>query len=312
MPRQNPLPQLNGQTMLTYTGMETDLIFTQGIDLPGFATFPLLETEAGCERLRGYYRDLIAVGQQTGHAVILEAPTWVANKDRAAALGYAEQSLRGLNIAAVKLVADIRESAGAPQTLLSANVGPRCDAYAPSTLMNAREAEAYHSVQMASFALTDCDFVSAFTLAYVDEATGIARAAQRQALPVVISFTVETDGRLPDGTELRQAILAVDAATADYVSYYMVNCAHADHFAAQLSNAPWGQRIKGAVVNASRCSHAELDNATQLDDGDPVALGAQLARLARKYPHLTVLGGCCGTGMRHMLEIGQSLQAVGK
>ena len=300
------LPHLNTDLYLTYTGMETDLLFTQNVDLPGFASYPLLETDHGRAHLSRYAADLIALGQEYGVDVILESATWVANRDRGAAIGYTPEKLIELNKKAISHVSEARDKFGNRPTLISANVGPRSDAYAPGEQMNAEEAEAYHSEQIATLAATEADMISGYTIAYPAEAVGIVRAAKSVGIPVVIAFTVEVDGRLPTGATLEQAIAQVDDATEGYASYFMINCAHPDHFESTLSDGSWMQRVRGIVANASRCSHAELDEAKVLDDGDPIELGKQLAEIRRRFPHINVLGGCCGTDMRHMQSIARN------
>ena len=302
-------PDGSADLYLAYVGMETDLIFNRGVDLPGFASYPLLETEEGRALLRGYLKDLIDMGHANGTGVILESPTWVANRSRAAVIGYAPETLQQLNRRAIALMAEVRAEFGDVPTVLSANLGPRDDAYAPRDQMTADQAESYHLEQISVFAETDADVVSAYTLAYPAEAIGIVRAARRIGLPVVVAFTVETDGRLPTGTTLETAITEVDEATDGYTAYFMINCAHPDHFSSILEGEPWMQRVKGIVANASRCSHSELDNADALDDGNPIELGKQLSDIRRRFPHIQVLGGCCGTDMRHMKEIANASSA---
>ncbi len=302
----NVLPQLDGGLFVASTGMETDLMFNQGIDLPGFASYPLLETKAGRARLDGYYRDMIAVGKEHGIGVILESPTWVANRDRGATIGYSSEQLVDLNKQAIAHMSEARDTFGDLPTLISANVGPRADAYATSEQMSAEEAETYHTEQIAALAETEVDVISGYTLAYPAEAVGIVRAAKRFGLPVIIAFTVETDGHLPTGASLKEAITQVDAETDGYAAYFMINCAHPDHFENVLSDDPWMQRLRGIVANASRCSHAELDEAEELDDGDPDELGQQLAEIRSRFPHISVLGGCCGTDKRHLSSIARS------
>ena len=302
----NVLPQLDGGLFVASTGMETDLMFNQGIDLPGFASYPLLETKAGRAQLDGYYRDMIAVGKEHGIGVILESPTWVANRDRGAAIGYSPEQLVELNKQAIAHMCEARDTFGDLPTLISANVGPRADAYAPSEQMSAEDAETYHIEQIAALAETEVDLISGYTLAYPAEAVGIVRAAKRFGLPVIIAFTVETDGHLPTGASLKEAITLVDAQTDSYAAYFMINCAHPEHFENVLSNDLWMQRLRGIVANASRCSHAELDEAEELDDGDPDELGQQLAEIRSRFPHISVLGGCCGTDKRHLSSIVRS------
>lgn len=299
----NLFPPQNADLFLTYTGMETDLIFNQGVDLPGFASYPLMKTAEGRELLKGYLKDLIAIGKDMDVGVILESPTWVANRDRGAALGYDSSELKKLNQDAIAMMAAVRSESDHIPTVISANIGPRDDAYAPSAQMTPDEAERYHAEQISLLAETDADVISGYTLAYPSEAIGMVRAARRFGLPVVIAFTVETDGRLPTGESLEEAISEVDAATDGYAAYFMINCAHPEHFSGVLDDAPWMQRIRGIVANASRCSHAELDEAEELDDGNPTELGLQLSDIKRRFPHIQVLGGCCGTDMRHMSQI---------
>jgi S-methylmethionine-dependent homocysteine/selenocysteine methylase len=296
-------PPSNVDLFLAYVGMETDLIFNQGVDLPGFASYPLLKTTEGQELLKGYLKDLIALGKETSAGVILESPTWVANRDRGAALGYGFDELKKLNQNAIAMMAAVRLESDHVPIVISANIGPREDAYAPSAQMTPEEAERYHAEQIAVLAETDVDVISGYTLAYPSEAIGMVRAARQFGLPVVISFTVETNGRLPTGESLDEAISGVDTATDGYAAYFMINCAHPEHFSGVLEDASWMQRVRGIIANASRCSHADLDEAEELDDGNPSELGVQLSDLRRRFPHIKVLGGCCGTDMRHMKQI---------
>lgn len=297
------LPTLGEGIFVSYTGIETDLIFNRGIDLPGFASYPLLETEEGREMLHGYYAQLIDLARQKGVGVLLESLTWVANRDRGAAIGHNPASLKKFNIAAIDMIARLREEKGDLPTLLSAQVGPRGDGYAPAELMTAYEAEIYHGEQIETISQTEADLVSACTLCYPEEAIGIVRVGKRFEMPVAISFTVETDGRLPTGMPLREGIETVDDATDGGAAYFMINCAHPDHFSGVLEDELWVQRLRGVVTNASRCSHAELDESEDLDDGDPEELGELVGTIGKKFPHFTIVGGCCGTDMRHLRRI---------
>lgn len=302
------LPQIEKGPFLHYVGMDTDLIFTRGIELPGFASYPLLESEKGRALLRGYCDRLLDLGRETRVGIILDTSSWVANRDRGAAIGFDPEKLRDLNRASVDLVARAREAGGDLPTVLCAQMGPRGDGYAAGDRMTVEEAEAYHSEQMQTLARSEADFVGGFTLCYPEEAIGMVRAGQRFDMPVAISFTVETDGRLPTGLPLPEAIQAVDNATNSGAVYFLVNCAHPDHIDKALTAEPWIARLKGVVVNASRCSHSELDEAVELDDGDPDELGRLSGRLRQSFPHFTVFGGCCGTDMRHMRLIAEQVR----
>ncbi|UWQ22304.1 homocysteine S-methyltransferase family protein [Jannaschia sp. W003] len=288
---------------LCHVGLETDLIFNRGIPLPGFAAFPLLETAEGRLILTRYCGDLVEIARAAGAGVHLETPTWMLSRERAAPLGYAPEDVVRLNREAVALVREARVRYGWRATVVSGQVGPRGDPYAAGAGMGPEEAEAYHAEQIGAFAGTRLDIVSAFTIPSSGEGAGIVRAARRFGLPVAVSFTVETDGRLPSGETLAGAIEACDDESGGYAAHYLVNCAHPDHFAPALPAALATGRLRGVVANASRRSHAELDGAETLDAGDPEALGRALRALHRAHPRIDLLGGCCGTDMRHMRAI---------
>ncbi|HEY1712611.1 MAG TPA: homocysteine S-methyltransferase family protein, partial [Solirubrobacteraceae bacterium] len=304
--RSAALPQLQDRLFITDSGLETTLIYRHHLDLPEFAAFVLLETNAGRQRLRAYFDGHAAIARVHGAGFIAESPTWRANRDWGRTLGYDSERLAMINRVAIMQLAELRARAGQdPETyIISGCIGPRHDGHDASIRMGAAEAERYHDAQIQTFADTPVDLVSALTITYVDEAIGITRAAGRAGLPVVISFTVETDGRLPSGMSVEDAILQVDAATDRGPAYYMINCAHPTHFSAALqAGRRWPLRIRGIRANASRRSHAELDAATTLDDGDPVELAVEYRRLIMALPQLTILGGCCGTDHRHVAAI---------
>ena len=301
------LPQLAGdRVFLTDGGLETTLIFHRRIDLPAFAAFPLLDDADGRATLRDYFRPYLATAREQGAGFLLDTPTWRANRDWGAQLGYDAAALDRINRDAVAFAETLRSEAGdAPAPILiSGVIGPRGDGYQAAQQMAASEAEDYHAAQAGSFAGAGVDLVAAITMTYVGEAVGIARAAAGAGLPAVISFTVETDGRLPSGQALGEAIEQVDAETLASPAYYMVNCAHPSHFAAVLAEGgAWQDRIAGLRANASARSHAELDEATELDEGDPDALAAGYLALRPRLRNVTVLGGCCGTDERHVAAV---------
>ncbi len=306
MSHRSSLPFADGSLHLTDAGMETVLIFLQGQDLPSFATFPLLETEAGRDALRTYYEPFLALARARGTGFVLGASTWRASADWGSELGYDRAAIDAANRRAMTFVDELRSSlpADQPPVLLEAPIGPRVDAYGPASLMSAGEARRYHSVQLETLADTPAELVTALTLTYADEAIGMVRASQAAGLPIAVSFTVETDGCLPSGQTLRDAIEQIDTETDGAPIHYMINCAHPTHFAGALAEGgPWRERIRGLRANASTRSHAELDEAEELDDGDPADLGARHATLRDVLPHAVVLGGCCGTDIRHVTSI---------
>lgn len=298
------LPQLDGGLFLTDAGIETTLVFLEGLELPHFAAFDLLKDEAGTEHLRRYYKRHVDIARSCGLGFILESATWRSNPDWGKKLGYSPEALDAANRKAIGLLTELRDQleTGLAPMVVSGCIGPRGDGYNPGDVMTPDEAQRYHARQIEVFASTEADMVTAITMTNVSEALGITRAAQEADMPVVISFTVETDGRLPTGERLQEAIEAVDTATGPGPAYYMINCAHPTHFENILEGA-WTQRLKGLRCNASRRSHAELDEAPELDSGNPLELGAEYRDLRNRLPQINVLGGCCGTDHRHIEEI---------
>jgi S-methylmethionine-dependent homocysteine/selenocysteine methylase len=305
----NALPQLAGDLYLTDAGLETDLIFNNGLEIREFAAHTLLPDSNGRQALQDYFRGFLSLAHETGCGFILDTPTWKAHPHWSDDLGESADYLRGAVVDAANLVSGLRDefSGNEQPILLNGVAGPRGDAYAPDAMLAAREAEDYHRQQLGWFADTDVDMVSAITFTQADEAAGFANAAKSLGLPAVVSFTVETDGRLPTGQTLKDAIAQVDELSGAHVAYYMVNCAHPDHFSDKLESADWAKRIRGLRCNASRMSHAELDNSEVLDDGDPVELASQYREIRQTMPWVNVFGGCCGSDLRHVSEIARTL-----
>lgn len=289
---------------VTDGGLETDLIFNRGIDLPEFASFPLLGTASGREALTAYYDGYAEVARRAGAGLVLETPTWRANPDWATRLGYDAPGLDAANRAGVELLHQVRDThpdLHEQGVVVSGNLGPRGDGYVAASAGTAEEYADYHAPQITSFAAAGADVVTAMTMTHVDEAVGIVSAARAAGLPVVTMFTVETDGRLPDGTPLADAVVQTDAAGGP--DWFGINCAHPEHVARGLAEGAWNARVLAVRPNASRLSHAELDEAEELDEGDPVELRADLDALRGRLTGLRVVGGCCGTDVRHVASL---------
>ena len=298
------IPQAGAGTWITDGGMETVLVFHRGLDLRSFASFPLLDSETGTAELRAYFEPFAEIARDRNVGLVLDTPTWRANADWGATLGYDAEGLREVNRKAVGLLEQVRVDNPDVQLTICGCIGPRSDAYRPTALMTTEEAARYHSTQIETLGDAGVDMISALTLAYPEEAAGIARAATTAGQPVAIAFTVETDGRLPGGTSLGNAIEQVDRETNGAPAYYMVNCAHPTHFAAVLEEGgDWIDRIGGIRANASRKSHAELDASEELDEGDPSELAQRYRELAPLLPSAMVVGGCCGTDHRHVAAV---------
>lgn len=313
--RRTTLPHASDDLFLTDGGLETTLVFLEGYELPYFAAFDLLKDEKGYNAIKNYYKRYLNIAKKIKTGFILESPTWRANPDWIEKLDYPAATLSEVNKKAVQLLVDLRKEFenDVPGIILSGCVGPRGDGYKPENTMTADEAQKYHSAQIAVFSQTPVDMISAITMNYVEEAIGITRAADDAGLPVVISFTVETNGKLPAGMSLKEAIEQVDKSAAQPPLYFMINCAHPTHFSNELhaaKNEAWTNRIKGVRANASCKSHAELDEATELDRGNPQELGIEHKKLKDALKQLTVFGGCCGTDEEHVLAIANQVKTV--
>jgi homocysteine S-methyltransferase len=299
------LPQRRGGIFLTDGGMETTLIFHHGLDLPHFAAFVLVDSAEGREHLKRYYESYLSIAREKGTGFVLDSPTWRANPDWGTKLGYDADALKSINVRSIEFLNELRSGWERPNMpcVISGAIGPRGDGYKAGN-MDESEAEAYHAPQIAAFAEAGADMVTAFTLTGINEAIGVARAAKAQRIPVAISFTVETDGRLVKGETLREAIETVDRATQNGPEYFLINCAHPTHFEGALNaGETWVKRIHGVRANASAKSHQELDESETLDSGDPGDLGRRYVDLRRSFPGMRILGGCCGTDHRHVAAI---------
>ncbi len=294
---------------LTDAGLETVLVFEEGIELPQFAAFPLVGTDEGRAALTRYYRPFLELARDRGVPLVLSAPTWRANTDWGRLLGYDDEELAAVNRRAIEFLDSM--AAEYDDVVIEGSVGPRSDAYNPTLLMDADEAERYHAVQLRTFADAGCAQATALTLTYPEEGIGIARAASSAGISIVVGFTVETDGRLPSGHSIEEAIVAVDDATDGAAEFFVINCAHPTHFADALPQGESRTRIGGLRANASTLSHAELDKAEELDSGDPTDLAEHYVALRPDLPGLEVVGGCCGTDIRHVTAICDAWLAAG-
>jgi S-methylmethionine-dependent homocysteine/selenocysteine methylase len=302
------LPNESDTLFLTDGGLETTLIFLEGFDLPYFAAFDLLKNSEGYNAIKNYYKRYLTIAENYKTNFILESPTWRANPDWIKKIGYPDNALKEINEKAVELMTELRAEFvnNIDSVLISGCIGPRGDGYVPDNFMNIEESQAYHLQQIKVLRNTAVDFISALTMNYTDEAIGIVRAAESVDLPAVISFTVETNGKLPTGESLRHAIEKVDENVKSPPLYFMINCAHPTHFFNEFvvnKNEKWIKRIKAIRANASCKSHAELDEATELDRGIPIELGKEYKKIRDFFPHINVFGGCCGTDEAHILEI---------
>lgn len=322
---QTMLPQLSkGKVYLTDSGLETVLIFQKQRDLREFASFELVVPQDSgkadardIQLLRDYFEEHVQVAAKHNMGLCVETVTWRASADWGKKLGYDQEGLRNANTKAVRLFLELKKEwlekydLDKDDILVSGCVGPKGDGYQVGDLLSAKEYKEYHLPQLKVLKDAGADLLSGITLNNVEEALGMVQAAKEIHAPIVISFTVETDAKLPSGMDLTEAISIIDKATGSYVSYYMINCAHPTHFEKLFQGEGKRkaelQRVKGIRANASKMSHAELDDAEELDDGNPNELGKEIASLCRLHPAFNVLGGCCGTDVRHIQSIAENM-----
>ncbi|MFC6101407.1 homocysteine S-methyltransferase family protein [Olivibacter domesticus] len=306
-------PNASDSLFLTDGGLETTLIFLQGYELPYFAAFDLLKDKKGYNTIEDYYRQYLKIAKDFKMGFILESPTWRANPDWIQKIGYPHSAIYEVNRNAIQLLVNLQKEYenDIANIVISGCIGPRGDGYKPENTMSVEDAQQYHSAQIEVFSQTPVDMVSAITMNYAEEAIGIARAAGVAKLPVVISFTVEVDGRLPTGMSLKKAIEYVDKSVGQPPLYFMINCAHPTHFYSELEagrNEQWTKRIKGIRANASCKSHVELDETTALDRGNPQEWSVEHKKLKQTFSQLTVFGGCCGTDEEHIRAIASQIR----
>ncbi len=303
------LPQLNGRDMTCGGGIETWLQYVDGFKLRHFCLFELLDDERGRACIEDYHRKLIEAAVEAGIGVIVEGLHYRASRDWGGLIGYSREGLEDINIRGIELYKDLAREYDSPETpmLVGGVIGPQGDAYNVGKTASADEAEDYHSEQIQAFKKAGADIVTALTLSSTEEAIGLTRAADAADLPVVISFFVKKGGGLNGGETLEEAIATVDAATDRGPAYYMINCTHPTEFDVSLGEGDWMVRVGGFMPNAVAMETLALCKLGHLEDGDPVELGGQMAELARRYPHIHVWGGCCGTDGRHIGEIGKQV-----
>lgn len=305
------LPQLNGHAMTCGGGFETWLQYVDGFKLRHFCAFELINDERGLECLKDYHRRLVEAAVENGFGVINEGLHYRASRDWGELIGFSRAALEEINIRGIEFYKDFAREYQSDETpmIVGGVIGPRGDAYNVGRTPDAAEAEDYHSEQILTFKKAGADLVTAATFSSVEEATGLARAARAADMPVVISFFVAKGGKLKGGETLEEAIASVDAATDKAPVYYMINCTHPTEFEAGLIDGNWSKRLGGFMPNAVAMETLDLCKLGHLEDGDPAELGGQMASLARRFPHINVWGGCCGTDGRH---IGQIARQVGE
>lgn len=305
-----PLQQ-QGVLYLSEGGQETEIMYKFGHDLPEFAMFTLLNNPSAMAELRGMYQRYLDVAARHQFVALMGGLDYRASPDWANKLGYSNAALADAQVQAIDFLRDVARPyvPQLPGVLYVGIVGPRGDAYSLNRAMSAEEAEEYHSVQIAALRQAKVDLVSALTLNNIDEAVGISRAARRADLPVSLSFTLDSSSRLQTGPSIREAIEAVDARTQDSrPDFYGINCSHPVEFKPALEPGDWILRVRSLRPNAAKMDKIALCQLGHLESGDAHELGHVMGELARRYSHLDVWGGCCGTWETHLDEIARQVR----
>lgn len=310
--QKDTFPRINGDLFLTDAGIETDIMYKKGFELPNFSLFHLLNDPDATRAIVRYIEDLIHVALRQEVGMILCGIHYRASRDWGELLGYSQQGLAEMNHRGVELLNTLKqkyETTDSPMPV-SGCIGPRGDAYKLNHTMSAEEAEEYHAEQLETLKAAGADLVSALTFNSTAEVIGIARAAESIGIPCVASFTLDHTGRLKTGQSLEEAVLETDDATNSSVAYYMINCTHPVDFEPALKAGSWAQRLNGIRPNASSLEKGTLCQLGHLEEGDPVELGQQMADVAKRFPHMSVWGGCCGTDHVHIEEICRTVKAA--
>jgi homocysteine S-methyltransferase len=303
--------QRDGIFYLTEGGQETEIMYRHGHALPEFAMYPLLDDRAAMDDLKAMYSRVLDVAAEQGFAAMISGLDYRGSPDWGERLGYSRARLAEAlerSIAFLREVADPYEDQ-IGEILIGGMLGPRGDAYSLNRTITAEEAEDYHGFQLEVLKRTGVDFVSAVTFNNVAEAVGVARAAARIRVPLNIAFTLDSDHRLKSGPSLKEAVEAVDAQAGDArPDFYGINCSHPLEFEPALEAGDWISRLRSLRPNASAKDKIDLCQIGHLEDGDPVDLGKRMGVLARRYPHIDIFGGCCGTWAPHLDEIARNVR----
>lgn len=285
-------------------GIETALMDRLGQDLPEFAAFVLLDTEAERQALRDYFTPFIELADLAGAPLVLDTPTWRANSDWMRLVGYSDSDVERVNRDAVVFLRELIAAASrSGRVTVNGCVGPRFDDYVAHERMSPDEAQSYHAPQVEALARAGADRVTSVTTIDDAEAIGVVRAAVDARVPVAVSFTVGADGLLPSGSTVFAAITAVDEATDEAPLGFLINCAHPGEVELALrqgsdesSDESAKDRIIGFRLNAAR--HG--------DDGPgdaPELFARGLYSLRELAPNAEIFGGCCGTDVPHISQL---------
>ena len=303
-------PAAEGRLYLTEGGIETEIMYKDGFELPQFAMFPLLDDPAALEAMKGIWRRMLGVAADAGFCVVLNGLDYRASPDWGKLLGYSDEGLATMQLRCIDFLRDLARDyeSHIEKIYISGTIGPRGDAYALHRTITAAEAEDYHSVQLATLARAGVDMAWAMTFNNIPEAVGLTRAAKTAGLPLAMGLTLDSSCKLKSGPTLAEAVTEIDRQTDTGPEFYACNCSHPLEFEPALDGGEWQGRLRCIRPNASAMEKIALCKLGHLEDGDPVELGAQMADVATRLPHMDIFGGCCGTDERHLREIASQVR----
>ncbi|PTU32273.1 homocysteine S-methyltransferase family protein [Stenotrophobium rhamnosiphilum] len=303
--------QKAGVLYMTEGGQETEIMFKFGHDLPQFAMYSLLDKPQALAELKAMYCRYLDASAKHGFVALMGGLDYRASPDWGSLLGYSREALAETQHRCIDFLRDVAKPYvdQLPGISYVGIVGPRGDAYSLNQTITAESAEDYHSVQLETLSKAGVDLVSAMTFNNIPEAVGLSRAAARVGLPLALSFTLDSTCCLKSGPSLKEAIEAVDTQAGDAKpTFYGINCSHPFEFEPAIEPGAWFQRVRSLRPNAAKMDKISLCQLGHLEEGDPKELGELMGDIAKRYPHIDIWGGCCGTWETHLDEIARNVR----
>lgn len=304
----------SGTPIITDGGIETRIMFETNLSMdPELQVAALVPDPDGAAALRSIYESYIKAAGEFGLPIVIGTPTFRASLNFARRAGHGgEESVRELNVGAVRLLRQLREDSDHRPIFIAGVIGPSGDAYTPGDALGAPEAAAYHRLQTEVLAEEGVEFLFAPTFPAVDEALGVAMAMGRSGLPYVVSFVLDTAGRVLDGTPLTAAIERIDNEALPPPLYYSISCVYPDVAARALEDAARDSktlvgRIAELKANGSPLGTDELVRLDHIEATPPEPFAELLWSLHESHPVLRVIGGCCGTDDRHIRALAERM-----
>ncbi len=301
--------QKEGRFYLSEGGTETELMYKYGFELPHFAMFPLLNNPDAVLKMKEMLRSYLDVAAKHKICALMGGLDYRASPDWGKLLGYSPDGLAEANLQSIEFLREIAKEYASeiPDILFQGLIGPRGDAYEKNESITENEAEDYHSVQLETLKKADVDLALAITFNNIPESIGVARAAAKIGVSLGISLTLDSSSKLNSGPSLAEAIIAIDEETNQSPEFYLINCSHPLEYEPAIEPGNWISRVRGVRPNASKMEKIELCQIGHLEEGDPEELGKLCGDLARRYPHMDIWGGCCGTWNSHLDEIAKNV-----